>query len=278
MSNIKTAIEDKNYLISKLENQIKRLEVKKTRRIDKIERINEALADKKSAITDSEDATVVISKKFHERNKRDTESLEKGIEKRNARLNRFEKRLESLTERVEKYRSAVQDWTNKKIETNRIRAEKRAKAVTAVSIDGIKDYIDKKELYVSILEKRNEQADQLIEEKTKFIEKVKTEIENQKNKPKTKIKLVKQEAEQTEQIVDSVIETNEIEPEAEVTSEVNINTDIEESKENEEEKEFVEIDKIENTDPEVNKVDTKDKSKKQFFKPIQNLRNKQNKK
>ena len=280
MSNIKAVIEDKNYLISKLENQILRLGVKKTRRIDKIERINEALADKKAAITDSEDATVVISKKFHERNKRDTESLEKGIEKRNARLNRFEKRLESLTERVEKYRSAVQDWTNKKIETNRIRAEKRAVAVTAVSVEGIREYIDKKELYVSVLEKRNEQADQLIEEKNKFIEKVKTEIENLKNKPKTKIKLVKQEPEQVEPIVDTVneVQEQEVAPETETINEVEVNSDIEEPKEIVEESEFVEIDKTEKDETETIKEEPKDKNKKTFFKPIQNLRNKPNKK
>lgn len=276
MSNIKAVVEDKNYLISRLEHQIERLGVKKTRRIDKIERINEALAEKKEVISNSEDATVVISKKFHERNQRDADALDKGIEKRSARLQRFEKRLQNLTERIENYRKATEEWQLKRTNANQIRAEKRAKAVKAVSVEGIKADIEKKELYVSVLEKRNAQADQLITDKTNFIEKIKLEIESIKNRPKTKLKLIKKDTIQAEQSVETVTDAKEddLEPESEIINESDASIDTEEPLDNEEVAEVLEISESVDTEEEPEPIVSKEepKNKKQFFKPIQNLR------
>jgi hypothetical protein len=197
---------EKNFLIQKLSNQCDRLKFKTERRNVKIERINERLKFKKDSISNSDDSTTTVSARYEAKNKRDIETFEKGLERRNSRLSRFEKRLEAFTLRVENYRKAVTDWQNKKIESNRIRADKRASAVKAVSVEGINEYIEKRKLYVSILEKRNTQADLLINDKQKFIEKLKKEIEDLKNKPKTKIKLIKVETEKTVDIKEEPIE------------------------------------------------------------------------
>jgi hypothetical protein len=208
MSNLTAATEDRNFLISKLTTQIERLSKKKERRIAKIEKINERLATKRESINNAGDATEVISQKFEKKNNRDKELFEKGLERRTNRLTTYEKRLTDLTTRIDNYKIALQAWTNKKNESNRLKAEKRATKIKAVSVNSILEYIDKRELYISVLEKRNSQADALVIEKQNYIEKIKQEIENLKNKPKTKIKLVKEAAKdkQPEPMTDSTPE------------------------------------------------------------------------
>ena len=270
MSTISPAVEDKNYLINKLTAQCERLGNKNERRLTKIVRINEKLNDKRESINNSEDSVNVLSKKVTEKNQRDKESFEKGLERRNNRLSRSEKRLADLTARVENYRTSIQEWTNKKIESNRIRAEKRATAVKSVTRDSILEYIEKKEMYVSILEKRNSQADALVIEKQNLITKLKEEIEILKNKPKTKIKLVKQEAEPvTENIIEpEVQESTELETDPEIEE----NSDIVETQAETVNEAEAEEEKIEDIIPTI------EQTKKQYFKPLQNLRNKTNKK
>ncbi|ROL61341.1 hypothetical protein D9V86_06300 [Bacteroidetes/Chlorobi group bacterium ChocPot_Mid] len=268
MSTISPAVEDKQYLINKLTAQIERLGNKNERRLTKIVKINEKLNDKRESISNSEDSVNVLSKKVTEKNQRDKELFEKGLERRNNRLSRSEKRLADLTARVENYRISIQEWTNKKIESNRLRAEKRATAVKSVTRDSILEYIEKKEMYISILEKRNSQADALTIEKQNLITKLKEEIEVLKNKPKTKIKLVKQETE-------PVTETNcepEVQEETELEPEPEIEDVIEENSEIAETQAIAEEEKIEEI------ISTIEQTKKQYFKPLQNLRNKANKK
>ena len=272
MSTISPAVEDKQYLINKLTAQIERLGNKNERRLTKIVRINEKLNDKRESISNSEDSVNVLSTKVTEKNKRDKESFEKGLERRNNRLSRSEKRLADLTARVENYRTSIQEWTNKKLESNRIRAEKRATAVKSVTRDSILEYIEKKEMYVSILEKRNTQADALVIEKQNLISKLQAEIEVLKNKPKTKIKLVKQEIEAVSEPINEteVQEEKESVPEPEIEEVIEENSEIAETQT--EAEEVAEEEKIEEIIPTI------EPTKKQYFKPLQNLRNKSNKK
>lgn len=210
-----TANAEENSLIQKLQSQIERIGLRKERRLARIERINSKLTSKREMIATSEDSTSTVSTKYEAKNLRDIESFDKGLARRNTRLSKFEKRLIDLTTRIENYRTAVQDWTNKKLESNRVRSEKRALALKNVSVEGILEYIEKRELYLEILEKRNSQADALVIEKQNFIEKVKADL----LKPKPTIKLVKVEPEPEVEI-----EEEEIEEVIEVTVEPVVET------------------------------------------------------